>query len=81
MGWDQLVSWGLLGQWEAKQDTQKSHGLGQLLWDLSPCSSTLDRRAHVLQGNLQVLWLSCSCFLQKIPDLHKSLRKMFWGNC
>lgn len=81
MGWDQLMSWGLLGQWEAKQDPQKSRGLGQLLWDLSLCSPTVDCRAYVLQGNLQVLWLSRSCFLQKIPDLHKNLQKMLWGNC
>lgn len=48
MGWDQLMSWGLLGQQEAKQDPQKSMGWGSccgtcpcvlLPWTAEPMSS------------------------------------------
>lgn len=72
---------GSAGTAGGKTGPPEVHGLGQLLWDLSLCSPTVDCRAYVLQGNLQVLWLSRSCFLQKIPDLHKNLQKMLWSNC
>lgn len=52
----------------------RGQGLGQSLWDVSLlCSPTLDATAYVIQGNLQVLRIIRGCFLQKIPDLHKSL--------
>lgn len=52
----------------------RGQGLGQSLWDMSLlCSPTIFHSFFILKGNLQVPCFTCSSFLQKVPDLGKSL--------